>query len=113
MSPMPQIAKLMMRKPTTAAITTLPSQLEEGLRRPRSIHRPWGEKSPAISSRRQHIIRSGPLRRNMCGQRQAVTSSTSVGPAALLTAWADSRNGGISHGWRAAAPAGGGQLEDE
>ncbi len=37
MSPMPQIAKLMTRKPTTAAMTVLPSQPEEALRKPRSM----------------------------------------------------------------------------
>src|SRR5262249_33242403 len=37
MSPIPQIPKLMIRNPTTAAMTTLPSQLEEAFRRPRSM----------------------------------------------------------------------------
>jgi hypothetical protein len=40
MSPMPQIAKLITKKPTTAAITALPSQLEEAFRSPRSMRHP-------------------------------------------------------------------------
>src|SRR5262249_18285011 len=60
MSPIPQIAKLITRNPTTAAITTLPSQLEEAFRRPRSMHRPWVERAPHRGRRRAAHHRERP-----------------------------------------------------
>src|SRR5439155_8430025 len=46
MSPIPQIAKLSARKPTTATMTVLPSQPVEDLRRPRSMSVPCCNESP-------------------------------------------------------------------
>src|SRR2546429_7726327 len=46
MSPIPQIAKLSARKPTTETMMVLPSQPVEDLRRPRSMSVPCCNESP-------------------------------------------------------------------
>src|SRR5712691_2514348 len=72
MSPIPQIAKLMIKKPTTVAITTLPSQLEEAVRRPRSMSQTCLIEKPLrpASDQGSRIIRRGTLRRNIHKARQ-------------------------------------------